>query len=52
MVAEKLKICRELWDAGIKAETFYHDNPNPTKQVESALYDGIPLVLFIGGDEV
>lgn len=52
MVEEKFKICSELWSVGVKAEIVYHDNPKPTKQMETALERGIPLVMFIGGDEL
>lgn len=31
MTKERLKICSELWDRGIKAETLYNDNPKPQK---------------------
>ena len=27
LTAERIKICAELWDAGINAETLYNDNP-------------------------
>jgi hypothetical protein len=33
-----MKVCSELWDVGIKAETSYRDNPKSAKvQMEFAL---------------
>lgn len=31
LVAERLKICSELWSIGVKAETSYNDKPAPKK---------------------
>lgn len=52
LTAERIKICAELWDAGINAETLYNDNPKNQKQMEYALNTGIPLILFIGDQEI
>ena len=52
LVAERMKILGELWNAGIAAEMVYKDNANAKNQVEFALENGIPLVLFIGEDEL
>ena len=52
LVADRLKILGELWGAGIAAETVYKDNANPKNQLEFALENGIPLVLFIGENEL
>ena len=52
MVADRLKILGELWNAGIAAETMYKDNANPKNQLEFALDNGIPLVIFIGENEL
>ena len=52
LVADRLKILGELWGAGIAAETVYKDNANPKNQLEFALDNGIPLVLFIGENEL
>lgn len=41
-----------LWAQGIKCETLYQENPKPNRQLEFALENGIPLVMFIGESEV
>ena len=52
MVAERFKLCRDLWAAGVKAETLYNDNPKPAKQLDYCFDSGIPLVCFIAEDEI
>ena len=52
MVIEKMKICKELWDAGIETEIMYLDNPKPQKQLSYALESKIPLMIWIGEDEI
>lgn len=52
MTAERLKVCSELWAAGVKAETSYSDNPKVQRQLEFALESGIPLVMWIGENEI
>ena len=52
LTPERMKILGELWNAGIKAETLYSDNPKVPKQIEYALNTGIPLILWIGEDEI
>lgn len=52
MTKERLKICNELWEKGIKAETLYNDNPKTQKQLQFALDNGVPLIMWIGEDEV
>ena len=52
LVAEKLKILSDLWSIGVKAETNYNDNVKPNKQIETCFDLGIPLIIFIGENEV
>jgi histidyl-tRNA synthetase len=52
LTAERMKILGEFWKADIAAETLYADNPKAAKQVQFALDNGIPLILWIGEDEV
>jgi len=52
LTAERMKILGEFWNADIAAETLYADNPKAAKQVQFALDNGIPLILWIGEDEV
>ena len=42
----------ELWKNGIAAEILYNDNPKVPKQIQFALDTGIPLILWIGEEEV
>lgn len=52
LTAERMKILGEFWNAGIAAETLYNDNPKSNRQMEYAMDNGIPLILFIGDDEL
>ena len=52
LTTERMKILGELWRAGIAAETMYLDNPKPAKQLDFAFDNGIPLIMWIGEDEV
>ena len=52
LTTERMKILGELWNANIFAETLYVDNPKTAKQLDFAFDNGIPLVLWIGEDEV
>lgn len=51
-VCEKLRILSQLWKSGIKAETLYLEKPRPNKQMEHALKNFIPAVLWIGEEEL
>ena len=52
LVAERLKVCNELWSLGIKAETSYVDNPKTQRQLEYTLESGIPLIIWLGETEI
>ena len=52
LTAERMKILGELWKENIAAETLYVDNPKPQKQLDYAFDNGIPLIMWIGEDEV
>eukprot|EP00826_Nyctotherus_ovalis_P066966 TRINITY_DN9960_c0_g6_i1.p1 TRINITY_DN9960_c0_g6~~TRINITY_DN9960_c0_g6_i1.p1 ORF type:complete len:391 (-),score=127.65 TRINITY_DN9960_c0_g6_i1:141-1313(-) len=52
MVAEKMKICRELWEAGVECELMYLDSPKPQKQLSYALDNAIPFMIWVGEQEV
>lgn len=51
-MVERLRVLNELWGAGYKAETVYLDNPKVPKQLDYAFDNGIPLVIWLGEDEV
>ncbi|KAM5169539.1 histidine--tRNA ligase, mitochondrial [Callospermophilus lateralis] len=48
---ERLKLIAELWDAGIKAEMLYKNNPKLLTQLHYCENTGIPLVVIIGEQE-
>lgn len=52
LTTERFKILKELWQAGIAAEMQFNDNPKVPKQIQYALDTGIPLILWIGEDEI
>ena len=52
MVTERLKLLNELWATGVKAEALYNDNPKPQRQLDYAFENGIPLIIWIGEDEI
>lgn len=49
---ERLKILGELWNADIAAEIVHNINPKVPKQIQYALDTGIPLIIWIGEDEI
>ncbi|XP_003782166.1 probable histidine--tRNA ligase, mitochondrial [Otolemur garnettii] len=49
---ERLKLITELWDAGIKAEMLYKNNPKLLTQLHYCENMGIPLVVIIGEQEL
>uniref|UniRef100_A0A8D1VIZ3 histidine--tRNA ligase n=1 Tax=Sus scrofa TaxID=9823 RepID=A0A8D1VIZ3_PIG len=49
---ERLKLIAELWDAGIKAELMYKNNPKLLTQLHYSEDMGIPLVVIIGEQEL
>ncbi|KAL2779017.1 histidine--tRNA ligase, mitochondrial isoform 3 [Daubentonia madagascariensis] len=49
---ERLKLIAELWDAGIKAEMLYKNNPKLLTQLHYCENMGIPLVVIIGEQEL
>jgi len=49
---ERFKLCKLLWDNNIKAEMLYNDNPKTQKQLEYALDNYMPFILWIGEDEI
>ena len=52
LTSKRLEIVNQLWDAGIKAEILYEDIPKVDKQMNYALTNKIPYVIFIGEDEI
>ncbi|XP_061581906.1 histidine--tRNA ligase isoform X3 [Cololabis saira] len=52
LLEERLKLVRELWDAGIKAELMYKKNPKLLSQLQHCEDSGIPLVAILGEQEL
>ncbi|KAG0263074.1 Cytoplasmic and mitochondrial histidine tRNA synthetase [Linnemannia exigua] len=51
-VEARMKICTELWDAGIKAEFAYKLKPRTQNQWDACDRDMIPFAVIVGGDEI
>uniref|UniRef100_UPI00358F16D4 histidine--tRNA ligase-like n=1 Tax=Myxine glutinosa TaxID=7769 RepID=UPI00358F16D4 len=49
---ERLRLLKELWAAGIKAETSYRISPKLLSQLQQAEQSGIPLVALLGTEEL
>jgi len=52
LVEERMKLCRELWDAGLNVEHSYKGNPKLLAQLQHCEEQGIPLVAILGEDEI
>lgn len=52
MQAQRMRVCSQLWAAGVKAEFGYKANPKMGDQLGHALKGGIPLMVLFGQDEV
>ncbi len=52
MLKHRMALCKELWAAGVKAEFLFDLSPKPQKQIDYALEQQIPYVIWIGGDEI
>ncbi|CAD6193506.1 unnamed protein product [Caenorhabditis auriculariae] len=52
LLKERMKICKELWDDGIKAEFAYKANPKLLTQLQYCEERKIPLVIIIGEREI
>ncbi|VDO96224.1 unnamed protein product [Soboliphyme baturini] len=52
LLKERLRLCRELWDAKYKAEISYKANPRLLDQLQYCEDRGIPYALIIGESEL
>ena len=52
LTTDRMKICQELWAAGIAAEFLYKKNPKMQQQIEYCLDNQIPFMLVIGQKEL
>ncbi|CAB3228513.1 unnamed protein product [Arctia plantaginis] len=49
---ERMKICTDLWNAGIKTEQSYKKNPKMLTQLQHCEENGIPLAVVLGESEL
>uniref|UniRef100_A0A2A4JWG9 histidine--tRNA ligase n=1 Tax=Heliothis virescens TaxID=7102 RepID=A0A2A4JWG9_HELVI len=49
---ERMKICTELWNAGIKTEQSYKKNPKMLNQLQHCEENGIPIAVVLGESEL
>lgn len=52
LLCKRMELCNELWKAGLKVEFLYDLNPKPKKQMDYALENSIPFILWIGEAEL
>ena len=52
LTKERFKVVNELWDNGLKAEILYNENPRMDKQMDYAVNNRIPFIVFIGENEL
>lgn len=52
LVEERLKLCQILWDANIKTEHSYKNNPKILHQLQYCEENNIPYAVIIGQDEI
>merc|ERR1711939_5351 len=52
LLEARMKVCSQLWKAGIKAEYLYKNKPKPAAQFDAVDRDSIPLVVIVAPDEL
>jgi len=52
MVEHRMSICKDLWNAGIKAEHSYKKNPKLLAQLQHCEENNIPWAVIIGEQEI
>ncbi|KNZ61998.1 histidyl-tRNA synthetase [Puccinia sorghi] len=52
LLAERMKLCKELWDAGLSAEFMYKSKPKAQKQFEMVDRDQIRFAIILGPEEL
>ena len=52
LLDERMKLCCELWDGGIKAEQSYKKNPKMLSQLQYCEEEQIPFAIIIGESEL
>ena len=52
LMEERMKLCAELWDAGVKTEQPYKKNPKMLNQLQYCEENHIPFAIIIGQSEL
>ena len=52
LLSERMKLCSMLWDANIKAEMAYKENPRLLNQFEYCEKAGVPFQVLVGEEEL
>jgi len=52
LLKARMELAAELWRGGIGAEFLHHPNPKPQKQAQYADEEGIPYIVWLGGNEI
>ncbi|KAK5643131.1 hypothetical protein RI129_006976 [Pyrocoelia pectoralis] len=52
LLEERMKVCKELWDEGVKTEQSYKKNPKLLAQLQHCEEYGIPLAVILGESEI
>ena len=52
LLEDRMKICSELWNAGIKAEFLFKTKPKLAAQWAACEKDLVPFAVIIGEDEI
>uniref|UniRef100_A0A646QFZ5 histidine--tRNA ligase n=1 Tax=Hemiscolopendra marginata TaxID=943146 RepID=A0A646QFZ5_9MYRI len=52
LIEERMKLCKIIWDAKIKAEMSYKANPKLLAQLQHCEDNGIPFAIIIGESEL
>lgn len=52
LLSRKMQLSQQLWDLGVNTEYLYDLNPKPKKQLEYALQQQIPYVIWLAENEL
>ncbi|KKY36852.1 putative histidyl-trna synthetase [Diaporthe ampelina] len=52
MVKDRMRICNQLWSAGVKAEFLYKKKPKLQNQFKAAENNGVPFAVILGEEEL
>ncbi|CAJ0932809.1 unnamed protein product, partial [Mesorhabditis belari] len=52
LLEERMKLCRSLWDSGVRTEMAYKRNPKLLDQIQNCEAKQIPLMLIVGEREL